>query len=227
MGPLIATLFARMDSSTCSGRGVPYLSMTSAPASWTSQSNSTPVASSTRRVASDSSGPTPSPGMNVTRWTMNPLLHVMRGPAGPPRLEEPPERAVVVATAPRTHSSRLGARNGGIAAAKGPAGSGGPVVDDHDRLDQHVLPGLALGVPERPEEAEDRDRDGAQREPDDRAAEPPALADRQPGVHVHQPDADHALADGGADGALPGAQVPELSDEADDEEDGDAEEQHR
>ncbi len=77
-GPLIATPLLRMESSTCSGRGVPYLSMTSAPASWTSQSNCTPVASSTRRVASDSSGPTPSPGMNVTRWAMveAPLLAV-------------------------------------------------------------------------------------------------------------------------------------------------------
>ena len=52
------------------GRGVSYLSMTSAPASWTSQSNWTPVPSRTRRVASESSGPTPSPGMNVTRWAM-------------------------------------------------------------------------------------------------------------------------------------------------------------
>src|ERR687896_208097 len=37
------------------------------PASWKSHSNSTPVASSTRRVASASSGPVPSPGMKVTR----------------------------------------------------------------------------------------------------------------------------------------------------------------
>ena len=44
-GPLIATPLLRMESSTWSGRGVPYLSMTSAPASWTSQSNSTPVPS--------------------------------------------------------------------------------------------------------------------------------------------------------------------------------------
>src|SRR5216110_465880 len=47
----------------------PCLSITSAPASRTSQSNSTPVASSTRRVASVSSGPVPSPGMRVTSWT--------------------------------------------------------------------------------------------------------------------------------------------------------------
>src|SRR5918999_2712414 len=36
------------------------------PASWKSQSNSTPVASSTRLVASASSGPVPSPRMKVT-----------------------------------------------------------------------------------------------------------------------------------------------------------------
>src|SRR5919198_1692962 len=41
--------------------------MTSAPASWKSHSNATPVASRTRRVASESSGPTPSPGIKVTR----------------------------------------------------------------------------------------------------------------------------------------------------------------
>src|SRR5436309_1932069 len=42
--------------------------MTSAPACCTSHSNSTPVASRTRRVASVSSGPVPSPGIKVTRW---------------------------------------------------------------------------------------------------------------------------------------------------------------
>src|SRR4051794_25086988 len=41
--------------------------MTSAPACWTSQSNSTPVASRTRRVASVNSGPVPSPGIRTTR----------------------------------------------------------------------------------------------------------------------------------------------------------------
>ena len=45
--------------------------MTSTPASCTSQSNSTPVASNTRRVASESSGPTPSPGMSVTSCAMD------------------------------------------------------------------------------------------------------------------------------------------------------------
>src|SRR5579859_811249 len=48
--------------------------MTSAPASRTSQSNSTPVASRTRRVASVSSGPVPSPGMRTTRCATFPTL---------------------------------------------------------------------------------------------------------------------------------------------------------
>src|SRR5205085_11719275 len=47
--------------------GVPYCFTTPSPAFWTSQSNSTPVASRTRRVASLTSGPTPSPGIKVTR----------------------------------------------------------------------------------------------------------------------------------------------------------------
>src|SRR5438067_1456087 len=70
MGPLMATLLRLTDSRTWSGSGVPYRSITSTPASWTSHSNWTPVASRTLRVASDSSGPTPSPGMNVTGYAM-------------------------------------------------------------------------------------------------------------------------------------------------------------
>src|SRR5215210_5924802 len=67
IGPLSATPVRRIASRTSSGSGFPpCLSFTSAPASRTSQSNSTPVASSTRRVASVSSGPVPSPGMSVT-----------------------------------------------------------------------------------------------------------------------------------------------------------------
>src|SRR5712691_7667103 len=46
--------------------------MTSVPASCTSQSNATPVASMTRRVASVSSGPVPSPGMRTTRCATAP-----------------------------------------------------------------------------------------------------------------------------------------------------------
>src|SRR3954465_3574379 len=69
IGPFSATPVSRIASSTSSGSGLPpYFSITSAPASRTSHSNSTPVASRTRRVASVSSGPVPSPGMSVTRW---------------------------------------------------------------------------------------------------------------------------------------------------------------
>ena len=70
IGPLSAILFALIDASVSSGSGVPAVSITSTPASRTSQSNATPVASSTRRVASVSSGPVPSPGMSVTRCAM-------------------------------------------------------------------------------------------------------------------------------------------------------------
>src|SRR5262245_16362751 len=49
------------------------------PASTTSQSNSMPVASRTRRVASASSGPIPSPGIRVTRWAMRPIVAAEQG----------------------------------------------------------------------------------------------------------------------------------------------------
>src|ERR1700674_5664575 len=64
-GPLMATLLRRIDSSTCTGIGLPNFSMTSSPASCTSHSMSTPVASITRRAAELTSGPTPSPGISV------------------------------------------------------------------------------------------------------------------------------------------------------------------
>ena len=74
IGPLMATLLRAIDSSVSGGSGVPAVSMTSTPACWTSQSNDEPLvaaaASSTRRVASVSSGPVPSPGMSVTRWVV-------------------------------------------------------------------------------------------------------------------------------------------------------------
>ena len=67
IGPFMASPRSLIESMTRSGSGVPSLSYTSAPASCQSHSNSTPVASSTRRTASDISGPVPSPGMKVTR----------------------------------------------------------------------------------------------------------------------------------------------------------------
>ena len=67
IGPLSATPFCLIEASVSSGSGVPAVSITSTPAWRTSQSKPTPVASSTRRVASVSSGPVPSPGTRVTR----------------------------------------------------------------------------------------------------------------------------------------------------------------
>ena len=66
IGALRATLVRRHDSMTLSGTGVPSFAITSTPASWTSQLIATPVASMHIRVASASSGPTPSPGIKVT-----------------------------------------------------------------------------------------------------------------------------------------------------------------
>ena len=57
-----------IESSVSGGSGVPAVSITSTPASRTSHVNETPVASSTRRVASVSSGPVPSPGTSVTSY---------------------------------------------------------------------------------------------------------------------------------------------------------------
>src|ERR1700674_873075 len=76
IGPLMATLFFRIEASTCSGSGVPNSAIEASPACWTSQSNSTPVDSRTRTVASQISGPTPSPGIRVTACRANQDLPV-------------------------------------------------------------------------------------------------------------------------------------------------------
>src|SRR5207248_6012637 len=73
IGPLSATLFLRIDSRTWDGSGVPNSLTARSPACWTSQSNCTPVASRTRTVASQISGPTPSPGTRVTACLATPL----------------------------------------------------------------------------------------------------------------------------------------------------------
>ena len=52
----------------CPGAASPRASRAGWPTCSTSQSNPTPVASSTRQVASMTSGPMPSPGIRVTRW---------------------------------------------------------------------------------------------------------------------------------------------------------------
>src|SRR5690348_2842051 len=61
-----------MDAITSSGSTVPVFSSTLRPASRMCQRNATPVASSTRRVASVISGPVPSPGISVTSYGIVP-----------------------------------------------------------------------------------------------------------------------------------------------------------
>src|SRR6266542_1702538 len=56
--------------------------MTASPASTTSHSRTTPEASRTRRVASASSGPMPSPGISVTRWAIAAILSGRPGRTG-------------------------------------------------------------------------------------------------------------------------------------------------
>src|SRR5829696_6360015 len=68
------TPLSLIDCSVGPGNGLPCASYSSMPASRRSHSNPTPVASSTRRVASASSGPVPSPGMKVTRCATRRIL---------------------------------------------------------------------------------------------------------------------------------------------------------
>src|SRR5439155_5370341 len=80
IGPLSATPVSRIASRAPGGSGLPtYFSISSAPASPTSHSSSTPVASRTRRVASVSSGPVPSPGMRTTLCATTPTLFKVPG----------------------------------------------------------------------------------------------------------------------------------------------------
>ena len=90
IGPFSATPLRLTESSVSCGSGVPADSITSTPASFTSQSKETPVASSTRRVASVSSGPVPSPGIRVTACDIGGRIVTGAGiagqvPSGPPR----------------------------------------------------------------------------------------------------------------------------------------------
>ncbi len=70
IGPLRPTFVLRIEARTSSGSGVPWAAIAASPASTGSHSNPMPVASSTRVVASASSGPMPSPGISVIRWAM-------------------------------------------------------------------------------------------------------------------------------------------------------------
>ena len=118
IGPLSATRLRRIDSRTWSGSGVPYSAMTASPASTVSHSNSMPVASRTRRVASASSGPMPSPGIRVTRWAMRPIVPTRRPSRRPARHRESrpsdrgrrrPDRAAAVPRRKRPQPPRSGA----------------------------------------------------------------------------------------------------------------------
>ena len=68
IGPFIAILFFLIDSITWSGNGVLYSSITFRPAFTISQLISMPVASTTLTIDLDTSGPIPSPGINVTLY---------------------------------------------------------------------------------------------------------------------------------------------------------------
>src|SRR5829696_1582586 len=74
MGPFSETRLARIESSVSSGSARPVRENAPAPMSRRSHSIDTPVASTTRRAASITSGPMPSPGMSVTRWATNGVL---------------------------------------------------------------------------------------------------------------------------------------------------------
>ena len=94
IGPFRATPFSRIDESARAGNTSPVRSNARTPISWTSQRTSTPVAMTTRRAASTTSGPIPSPGISVTRWvkTESVLLRVgaaERGADYPGRLAGP------------------------------------------------------------------------------------------------------------------------------------------
>src|SRR5215212_4079923 len=121
MGPLSATLLRRIDSRTWSGSGVPYWAITASPASTTSHSNETPDASRTRRVASASSGPMPSPGISVTWWGMTAILSTERSDRG--------RRLFGRLGGPARRRHRL--RNTPALASRAPAE---PLPDDPDRV---------------------------------------------------------------------------------------------
>src|SRR6202142_3817458 len=75
-GPLRASRVRRMLSSVTAGSGSPALVMPASPASWRSQRNGAPSASSTASVASTISGPIPSPGISVAGMGAELLLIV-------------------------------------------------------------------------------------------------------------------------------------------------------
>src|SRR5688572_17434963 len=69
-GPFNATLFRRTDAMSSSGSGEPDFSSAGTPASNGSQVIDTPAASMIDTTADVTSGPMPSPGINVIVWVM-------------------------------------------------------------------------------------------------------------------------------------------------------------
>ncbi len=67
-GPLSATRVRFTESSSSTGSAVLWRSKATMPASWRSQSMATPATCRMRSTASVTSGPMPSPGINVIVW---------------------------------------------------------------------------------------------------------------------------------------------------------------
>src|ERR1700733_2558457 len=72
-GPFNPTRVRSRLSRTSCGNETPALRITSSFSSTTSHSIATPVASTARRAAEETSGPIPSPGIKVTWWDTSPL----------------------------------------------------------------------------------------------------------------------------------------------------------
>src|ERR1019366_7146211 len=82
-GPLSTTLVRSIESLVSAGTpDVSPFSKTAAPATASSQSMNTPAASITRIAERTTSGPTPSPGITVTRWAADGIGGAL--PAGAP-----------------------------------------------------------------------------------------------------------------------------------------------
>src|SRR5688572_5056454 len=85
-GPLSATLFRVIESSSSAGSVWPVFSNAVTPASCRSQSIATPVASSTDVTAAVTSGPMPSPGINVSVCVVRGMVHPLAARGESPAL---------------------------------------------------------------------------------------------------------------------------------------------
>src|SRR5918911_3089830 len=91
-GPLSASFVRRMDSSVSPGIGVPCVGTAPAPAVTRCHSRRAPDASIASTAAPTTSGPIPSPGINVTAVAMaGAFLTFGALPSNPQRDEEQPD----------------------------------------------------------------------------------------------------------------------------------------